>query len=240
MWLLPYYCHTFGVVAWVVGVHEAYGNQQVRELLHVQNANPKCMMLPLAVVKLLFLERESWSHIVALGRFFIAKRRPHGSRPTCSPLFADYPPQDWLNNVVAMVKQDRPPEIPHQLHPKVLHGIADHIRSWAPVLLRHCDELADDRLQETLREDVQCLTACARALEGSSDVLRNFSHTTVRHSAQRLLAAFQAMRHLRFRMGNFGTVLKSCVEAQWPDLFPKDLLRPHVQPILSLSLAAGH
>ena len=55
-------------------------------------------------------------------------------------------------------------------------------------------------LQEASRENFRCLTSRAR----SSGVSRNLSLTTIRHSAQRLLATYQVMRHLRFEWASLG------------------------------------
>ena len=87
----------------------------------------------------------------------------------------------------------------------------------------------------------------ASALQGPSSQVAPTYNSRVRHNAQRLLAAFHAMRHMRYRMGNFEKVLKACVETQWPQLFPEGLLQPNVsasflfrsQLIIDIALATA-
>ena len=146
-----------------------------------------CILLPWPVAELVFAQQGAsrWTSLVLLARCF---HIPGVSvRATSKNLFAGWPPSDWHARALRLLSAPEPqgPSV-EAITPARLRQVAHRLRQWTPAITNHDTEARAEVLHE-----VKWLTSSADVLEGRQlRALHQNRHE--RHSAQRLLSAFQA------------------------------------------------
>ena len=143
----------------------------------------KCILLPSPVVELLFSRTSPWTSVVLLARAF--KHRGASRRATCSNIFPDYPDPHWHAQALQLLTLPLPSATPMDVTSDAMKAIADRLRSWSSSILR------DGHDEHELRRQVRFLDAFANKLADRRDNRVAGEHR-YKHSAERLLSAFQA------------------------------------------------
>ena len=184
-------------------------------------------MLPASLLPLVFLPDEMvrLRSIVMLGRCYEGKLRG-----TCHRFWDHYPPKEWVLEVQRRMLEPAVSQPTLHLSPDTFDELAEQLRLWRAPLLEQMADEDDQRMSErSLRRHVAWLSRSAQQLRTGRDVttsLDSSASSSIKHSAQRLLAVFQASTHFKYRKKDFGSVLKSVVEAAWPSLFDAAVLKP--------------
>ena len=190
----------------------------------------QCLVLPQPVLRLALVSNnhDRFSNIVLLSRFFV------GQTKDAEPLWEHYPTAEWLRQQHGVLQRPRSFSMEDaQLRPAMFEAVANALREYYAVLGRDQDDPEVLGLMRSLRTKVQWLTNAALQLQGGRDAAAPLEGQSqhVRHSARRLLCAFQASVNLRDKQRDFGQVLRSSVQAAWPHLFDEAMLAgPVVSP----------
>ena len=182
-------------------------------------------VLPHPILHLMLISstHDRFTNIVLLSRFFL------GQTKDAKPLWHHYPSEDWLHGQYAVVQRPRTATVDDaSLSPSMFEAIANALREYHSVLLQREPDADVQAVMRSLRTKVHWLCSVAQKLQGGKGPAGVTEGQGVRHSARRLLTAFQTSVHLRDRQRDFGRVLRLSVQAAWPGLFDDELLKEAV------------